>query len=102
MKNNLFKKLAITICVIGMVALLFGCSANESLSIDKFTGEDYSQNSSAEIGSTSNIIEEISNERKIIETVELGVQTTKFEELPEDWTCPLCGVSKEDFDPIDE
>ena len=83
MKNKLFKKLAITICAIGMVALLFGCSANESLSIDKFTGEDYSQNSSAEIGSTSNIIEEISNERKIIETVELGVQTTKFEELLE-------------------
>ncbi|MBR2477225.1 MAG: rubredoxin [Clostridia bacterium] len=23
---------------------------------------------------------------------------TLFEELPEDWVCPLCGVSKEDFD----
>ena len=22
---------------------------------------------------------------------------TKFEDLPEDWVCPLCGVGKEDF-----
>ncbi|MDR1721237.1 MAG: rubredoxin [Endomicrobium sp.] len=22
---------------------------------------------------------------------------TPFEQLPEDWVCPLCGVSKEDF-----
>ena len=22
---------------------------------------------------------------------------TPFEELPEDWVCPLCGVGKEDF-----
>ena len=21
----------------------------------------------------------------------------KFEDLPEDWVCPLCGVGKEDF-----
>ena len=26
---------------------------------------------------------------------------TKFEDLPEDWTCPLCGVGKEDFSPED-
>ena len=25
---------------------------------------------------------------------------TPWEELPEDWTCPICGVSKEDFNPI--
>lgn len=24
---------------------------------------------------------------------------TPFEELPEDWVCPLCGVGKDDFDP---
>lgn len=23
---------------------------------------------------------------------------TEFEDLPEDWTCPLCGASKEDFE----
>ena len=23
---------------------------------------------------------------------------TKFEELPADWVCPLCGVGKEDFE----
>lgn len=23
---------------------------------------------------------------------------TPFEELPEDWVCPLCGIGKEDFD----
>lgn len=22
---------------------------------------------------------------------------TRFEDLPEDWTCPLCGVGKDDF-----
>ena len=26
----------------------------------------------------------------------------KFEELPEDWTCPLCGAGKEDFEPDNE
>lgn len=25
---------------------------------------------------------------------------TKFEDLPEDWTCPVCGVEKEDFYPL--
>ena len=24
---------------------------------------------------------------------------TPFEELPDDWTCPLCGVGKSDFSP---
>ena len=24
---------------------------------------------------------------------------TPFEELPDDWQCPLCGVDKEDFSP---
>ena len=27
---------------------------------------------------------------------------TPFEQIPEDWTCPLCGVSKEDFDLVEE
>ena len=27
---------------------------------------------------------------------------TAFEDLPEDWTCPLCGVGKDLFEPIDE
>ena len=26
---------------------------------------------------------------------------TDFEDLPEDWTCPLCGASKEDFELAD-
>ena len=25
---------------------------------------------------------------------------TEFEELPEDWTCPLCGASKKSFKPV--
>jgi len=24
---------------------------------------------------------------------------TAFEDLPEDWVCPLCGAEKDDFDP---
>ncbi len=27
---------------------------------------------------------------------------TPFEQIPDDWTCPICGVSKEDFEPLDE
>ena len=23
---------------------------------------------------------------------------TPFEELPDDWTCPICGVGKDDFE----
>ena len=26
---------------------------------------------------------------------------TKFEDIPVDWVCPLCGVGKEDFEKID-
>ena len=26
---------------------------------------------------------------------------TPFEELPDDWTCPLCFLGKEDFEPYD-
>ena len=25
-----------------------------------------------------------------------------FEELPDDWVCPLCGVGKEEFEPVEE
>ncbi len=25
---------------------------------------------------------------------------TAFEDLPEDWVCPECGVGKEDFSPV--
>lgn len=25
---------------------------------------------------------------------------TPFEELPEDWHCPVCGVPREDFEPL--
>jgi rubredoxin len=27
---------------------------------------------------------------------------TAFKDLPDDWMCPICGVSKEDFEPLDE
>jgi rubredoxin len=27
---------------------------------------------------------------------------TAFEDIPNDWSCPLCGVGKEDFTPTDE
>jgi rubredoxin len=26
---------------------------------------------------------------------------TAFEDIPDDWTCPICGVSKKDFFMID-
>ena len=32
-----------------------------------------------------------------------GVEAgTAFENIPDDWVCPLCGASKEDFSPADE
>jgi len=27
---------------------------------------------------------------------------TAFDDLPDDWTCPECFVSKDDFSPLDE
>ena len=26
---------------------------------------------------------------------------TAFEDIPEDWVCPLCGVGKDDFEPYE-
>lgn len=28
-------------------------------------------------------------------------EKTKFEDLPEDWACPMCGASKDDFEKIE-
>lgn len=31
-----------------------------------------------------------------------GIQPgTAFEDLPDDWICPVCGVGKEDFEKVD-
>lgn len=31
--------------------------------------------------------------------IDSGIEPgTAFEDIPEDWTCPVCGVSKEDFE----
>lgn len=27
---------------------------------------------------------------------------TPFEELPEDWVCPVCGMGKEEFEPVED
>lgn len=27
---------------------------------------------------------------------------TSFENLPEDWVCPMCGVGKSEFAPVEE
>ena len=27
---------------------------------------------------------------------------TPFEDIPDDWVCPLCGVGKDEFSPVDE
>lgn len=27
---------------------------------------------------------------------------TTFEDIPEDWVCPLCGVGKDDFSPVED
>jgi rubredoxin len=32
-----------------------------------------------------------------------GIESgTAFEDLPDDWECPVCYVSKDEFEPIDE
>ena len=33
---------------------------------------------------------------------ENGIQAgTSFDDIPGDWVCPLCGVEKEDFTPVE-
>ena len=27
---------------------------------------------------------------------------TAFEDIPDDWVCPLCGVGKDDFSPVED
>ncbi len=27
---------------------------------------------------------------------------TPFEQIPDDWVCPVCGASKDDFEPMEE
>jgi rubredoxin len=27
---------------------------------------------------------------------------TAFEDIPDDWVCPVCGVGKDDFEPVEE
>lgn len=35
--------------------------------------------------------------------VDSGIKPgTKFEDIPDDWTCPICAVGKEDFELIEE
>lgn len=29
-------------------------------------------------------------------------EEVKFEDLPDDWTCPLCGVGKDMFTPVED
>ena len=30
------------------------------------------------------------------------VPGTEFEDIPDDWTWPLCGVGKDEFEPVEE
>ena len=32
----------------------------------------------------------------------LSAPGTAFEDIPDDWVCPLCGVGKDDFSPVEE
>ena len=27
---------------------------------------------------------------------------TAFEDIPDDWMCPMCGLGKDDFSPVEE
>ena len=31
-----------------------------------------------------------------------ATESVKFEDLPDDWTCPLCGVGKDMFEKVEE
>lgn len=31
-----------------------------------------------------------------------ATESVKFEDLPDDWTCPLCGASKSNFEKVEE
>ena len=30
-----------------------------------------------------------------------GIEPASWAEIPEDWTCPVCGAGKEDFDMVE-
>ena len=30
------------------------------------------------------------------------IEGVKFEDLPEDWVCPVCGVGKDSFEKVEE
>ena len=32
----------------------------------------------------------------------LGDPDTSFEDLPDDWQCPICFVGKDDFEPVED
>ncbi len=34
-------------------------------------------------------------------TYDEGKENKTFSELEEDWVCPICGIGKEEFNPID-
>ena len=31
-----------------------------------------------------------------------GIPGTEFEDIPDDWECPECGVGKDDFSPLED
>ena len=31
-----------------------------------------------------------------------ATEAVKFEDLPADWTCPICGAGKDDFEKVEE
>ncbi|MFC1802671.1 rubredoxin [Thermoproteota archaeon] len=38
----------------------------------------------------------------VVGDLEAGILPgTAFEDLPDDWECPVCGAPKEEFNPID-
>ena len=46
----------------------------------------------------------INNEYTVGSTIpsENELEEIKFEDLPEDWVCPLCGVGKDMFEKVEE
>jgi rubredoxin len=62
-----------------------------------------------------NAIEEIDSKEEVASTTgskykciicghiyDEAVEKVKFEDLPEDWKCPLCGVGKDKFQKVEE
>eukprot|EP00899_Mesostigma_viride_P004371 jgi/Mesvir1/13935/Mv02941-RA.1 len=93
--ENILKKLK-DMNLEGKVAAAFGSFGWSGEPIEII--QDYLNETNAKVLSTSSIIKSTE-----LGDPDNGVEPgTSFEDVPEDWLCPLCGVGKDEFSELEE